>query len=240
MVDDAAGGAPDTMARLIGPWLSERLGQPVIIDNRPGAGTTIATETVVQALPDGHTLLAMSASQAIAAALYDKLNFNLIRDIAPVAGIARGPLIIVVNPSFPAKSVQEFIAYAKANPGAINMASAGIGTAPHMAGELFKMMTSINMLHVPFRGGPPALTAVLGGQVQVYFVAASSRPIDCARWLSRPRRVGQDYQKSPQSVSSCRTMRPASGLAWGLQRARLRGLSTGSTQRSTSVLPIPR
>ena len=174
LVGDAAGGAPDTMARLIGPWLSERFGQPVIIDNRPGAGTTIATETVVRALPDGHTLLAMSASQAIAAALYDKLNFNLIRDIAPVAGIARGPLIIVVNPSFPTKSVQEFIAYAKANPGAINMASAGIGTAPHMAGELFKMMTSINMLHVPFRGGPPALTAVLGGQVQVYFVAASS------------------------------------------------------------------
>jgi len=174
VVGDAAGGAPDTMARLIGPWLSERFGQPVIIDNRPGAGTTIATETVVRALPDGHTLLAMSASQAIAAALYDKLNFNLIRDIAPVAGIARGPLIIVVNPSFPTKSVQEFIAYAKANPGAINMASAGIGTAPHMAGELFKMMTSINMLHVPFRGGPPALTAVLGGQVQVYFVAASS------------------------------------------------------------------
>src|SRR5262245_61466170 len=170
----AAGGPPDTIARFIGPSLSERLGQPVVVDNRPDAGTTIATEAVVRAFPDGHTLLTMSSSQAIAAGLYDKLNYDFVHDIAPVAGIARSPLIIAVNPSFQAKSVQEFIAYAKDNAAAINMASAGIGTAPHMAGELFKMMTGVSMVHVPFRGGPPALTAVLGGQVQVYFVATSS------------------------------------------------------------------
>jgi len=154
--------------------LSERLGQPVLIDNRPGAGTTIATDAVVRAPPDGYTLLVMSSSQAISARLYDKLNFNLIHDIAPVAGIARAPLVMVVNPSFQAKTVQEFVAYAKVNPGAINMASAGIGTAPHMAGELFKILASVDMVHVPFRGGPPALTAVLGGHAQVYFIAASS------------------------------------------------------------------
>jgi tripartite-type tricarboxylate transporter receptor subunit TctC len=199
LVGDAAGGAPDTIARLMGPWLSERLGQPVVVDNRPGAGTTIATEAVVRAFPDGHTLLTMSSSQAIAAALYDKLNFNFVRDIAPVAGIARSPLIMVVNPSFHAKSLQEFIAYAKDNPSAINMASAGIGTAPHMAGELFKIMSGVSMVHVPFRGGPPALTAVLGGQVQVYFVATSSsielinagklRPLavtTATRWIGLP------------------------------------------------------
>jgi tripartite-type tricarboxylate transporter receptor subunit TctC len=174
VVGDAAGGAPDSIARLIGPLLSERLGQPVLIDNRPGAGTTIATDAVVRAPPDGYTLLVMSSSQAISARLYDKLNFNLIHDITPVAGIARAPLVMVVNPSFQAKTVQEFVAYAKVNPGAINMASAGIGTAPHMAGELFKILASVDMVHVPFRGGPPALTAVLGGHAQVYFIAASS------------------------------------------------------------------
>ena len=168
VVGDAAGGAPDSIARLIGPLLSERLGQPVIIDNRPGAGTTIATDAVVRAPPDGYTLLVMSSSQRDQREALRQLNFNFIHDIAPVAGIARAPLVMVVNPSFQAKTVQEFVAYAKVNPGAINMASAGIGTAPHMAGELFKILTSVDMVHVPFRGGPPALTAVLGGQVQVY------------------------------------------------------------------------
>ena len=146
--------------------MSERLGQPVLIDNRPGAGTTIATDAVVRAPPDGYTLLVMSSSQAISARLYDKLNFNLIHDIAPVAGIARAPLVMVVNPSFQAKTVQEFVAYAKVNPGAINMASAGIGTAPHMAGELFKILASVDMVHVPYRGEAPALTDLIGGQVQ--------------------------------------------------------------------------
>jgi len=174
MVGDAAGGAPDTVARLMGQWLSERLGQSVVIENRPGAGTTVATEALAHAPPDGYTLLMITPSQAISATLYDKLQFNLIRDMVPVASVARAPLVMVVNPSFPAKTVQEFVAYAKLNPGAINMSSPGIGTIPHLAGELFKVMCGINMLHVPFRGGPAALTAVLGEQVQVYFIATSS------------------------------------------------------------------
>ena len=174
IVGDAPGGAPDILARLIGQWLSERLGRPVIVENRPGAGGTIATEATVKAPPDGYTLLTVSTTTAINATLYEKLNYNFLRDIAPVAGIARVPLVMVVNPSFPAKTIPEFIAYAKANPGKLNLASAGNGTGPHMAGELFKIMTGTNMVHVPFRGGPPALTAVLGGQVQVYFVATPS------------------------------------------------------------------
>ena len=139
------GGAPDILARLIGQWLSERLGQPFVIENRPGAGSNIATEAVVRAPADGYTLLLVGAPNAINATLYDKLNFNFIRDIAPVASISREPSVMVVNPSVPAKTVPEFIAYAKANPGKINMASAGSGAGSHMAGELFKMMTGVNM-----------------------------------------------------------------------------------------------
>jgi tripartite-type tricarboxylate transporter receptor subunit TctC len=174
VVGDAAGGAPDTVARLIGQLLAERLGQPFVIENKPGAGTNIATESVVRAPPDGYTLLVVSNSAASSASLYEKLNFNIVSDIAPVAGIARAPLVMVVNPSFPAKTLQEFVAFARTNPAAINMASAGIGTGPHMAGELFKVLFGINMVHVPFRGGPPALTAILGGQAHVYFIATSS------------------------------------------------------------------
>jgi tripartite-type tricarboxylate transporter receptor subunit TctC len=173
-VADAAGGAPDIIGRIMGQWLSAHLGQSFVIENRPGAGTNIATEAVVRAPSDGYTLLLASVANAISATLYDNLNFKFIRDIAPVAGIVRLPLVMVVNPSFAAKTVREFIAYAKANPGKINMASPGIGTMPHMAGELLQTMSGINMLHVPFRGGPPALTAVLGEQVQVYFIATSS------------------------------------------------------------------
>ena len=152
VVGFAAGGATDIVARLMGQWLSERLGQPFIIENRPGAGSNIATEAVVLRRPDGHTLLLVSSANAINATLYDKLNFNFIRDIAPVAGLIRVPHVMVVNPSVPAKTVPEFIAYAKANPGKLNMASAGNGTGPHMAGELFKMMTGVDMVHVPYRG----------------------------------------------------------------------------------------
>ena len=166
----AAGGGPDIIARLMGQWLSERLGQPFIIENRPGAGSNIATEAVVSAPPDGYTLLLIAPSYAINATLYDKLNFNFVRDIAPVAGIIRVPLVMVVNPSVPAKTVPEFIAYAKANPGKTNMASAGNGTSGHVAGELFKMMAGVDMVHVPYRGAGPALTDLLGGQVQVMFV----------------------------------------------------------------------
>ena len=162
-----AGGATDIVARLMGQWLSERLGQPFVIENRPGAGSNIATEAVVRAPPDGYTLLLVGPPNAINATLYEKLNFNFIRDIAPVAGIIRVPIVMVVNPSVPAKTVPEFIAYAKANPGKINMASAGNGTPHHVSGELFKMMAGVNMVHVPYRGAAPALTDLLGGQVQV-------------------------------------------------------------------------
>ncbi len=170
IVGFAAGGAADILARLIGQWLSERLGQPFVIENRPGAGTNIATEAVVRAPPDGYTLLLVNAANAINATLYEKLNFNFIRDIAPVARHQpRVTIVMVVHPSVPAKTVPEFIAYAKANPGKINMASGGIGAPSHMAGELFKMMAGVNMVHVPYRGAAPALTDLLGGQVQVYF-----------------------------------------------------------------------
>jgi tripartite-type tricarboxylate transporter receptor subunit TctC len=164
-----AGGPTDLLARPIGQWLSDRLGQPFVIDNRPGAGSNIGTEAVVRAPPDGYTLLLVSPGNAINATLYDKLPFNFIRDIAPVAGIIRVPNVMVVNPSVPAKTVPEFIAYAKANPGKVNMASSGNGTSPHVAGELFKMMTGVNMIHVPYRGSAPAMTDLIAGQVQVYF-----------------------------------------------------------------------
>jgi tripartite-type tricarboxylate transporter receptor subunit TctC len=163
------GGGVDIAARLIGQSLSERLGQQFVIDNRPGAGSNIGTEAVVRAPPDGYTLLLANSANAINATLYEKLNFNFIRDLAPVASISRVPNVMAVHPSFPAKTVPEFIAYAKTNPGKVNMASAGIGASDHMSGELFKMMTGVNMVHVPYRGAAPALTDLLGGQVQVYF-----------------------------------------------------------------------
>jgi len=168
------GGAADILARLMGEWLSERLGQAAIIENRPGAGTNIGTEAVVRAPPDGQTLLLVSTANAINATLYDKLDFDFIRDIAPVAGIARGPNVMAVHPSFPAQTVPEFIAYAKANPGKISMASAGNGSGPHLAGELFKMLAGVDMVHVPYRGGGPALTDLLGRQVQIYFATTGS------------------------------------------------------------------
>jgi tripartite-type tricarboxylate transporter receptor subunit TctC len=163
------GGVADMLARLAGQWLSERSGQPFVIENRLGAGGNIATEAVVRASPDGYTLLMVSIPHAINATLYDKLNFNFIRDIAPVASIMRAPGVMVVNPSVPANTVPEFIAHVKTNPGKINMASAGNGTTGHVFGELFKFMTGLNMVHVPYRGGAPAMTDLLGGQVQVYF-----------------------------------------------------------------------
>jgi tripartite-type tricarboxylate transporter receptor subunit TctC len=165
-----AGGASDILARLLGQALTERVGQTCIIENRPGAGTNIGTELVVRAPPDGYTLLLVSVSNVINATLYDRLNFNFNRDIAPIAGIVRQPALMMVNPSVPAKTVPEFIAYAKANPSRVNYASIGIGTSNHVAGELFKMMTGVNMVHVPYRGGAPALTDLIGGQVQVMFI----------------------------------------------------------------------
>jgi len=174
IVGFAPGGGNDIIARLIGQWLSERLGQQFVIENRPGAGTNIATEVVVNAAPDGYTLLLASLPNASNATLYDKLNFNFIRDIAPVAGISRDTFAIEVNPSVPVNTVPELIAHAKVNSGKINMASGGIGSGNHIFGELFKMMTGVNLVHVPYRGAGPALVDLLGGQVQVMFASISS------------------------------------------------------------------
>src|SRR6476619_2919497 len=163
------GGSADITARLMAQWLSERLGQTFVIENRPGAGTNLATEAAVRANPDGYTLFLVAPANAINATLYDKLNYNFIRDIAPVAGIIRFPNVVVVNPSVPVKTIPEFIAYAKANPGKLNMASSGNGSTIHMSGELFKMMTGVDLIHVPYRGGAPALTDLISGQVHVMF-----------------------------------------------------------------------
>ena len=182
-----AGGPTDIVARPMGQWRSDRLGQPFIIENRPGAGTTIATEAVVRAAADGYTLLLVALSSAINATLYDNLKYNFMRDIAPVATITSQPIVMVVHLSVPARTVPEFIAHAKANPGKINMASPGIGTGPHVAGELFKIMAGIDMLHVPYRGTAPALTDLLAGQAKLLFSGpparlSSSRLASCVHW----------------------------------------------------------
>jgi tripartite-type tricarboxylate transporter receptor subunit TctC len=169
IVGFAPGGSTDIVARLMGHWLAERLGQPFIVENRPGANTNIAAEAIINAVPDGYTLLVATVSNAISATLYEKLKFNFIRDTAPVSGIARGTFVMVVNPSVPATTVLQFIAYTKDNPGKVAMASAGAGSGPHVAGELFKVMTGVHMSHVPYRGDAPALSELLGGQVQLYF-----------------------------------------------------------------------
>jgi tripartite-type tricarboxylate transporter receptor subunit TctC len=170
IVGFTAGSASDIVARLMGQWLSERLGQQFLVENRPGAGTNIGTEAVVRAPADGYTLLLVNSSNAINATLYDKLSFVFLRDIVPVAGILRAPLFLVVHPSFPAKTVPEFIAFAKANPGKVTMASPGNGSSPHVSGELFKMMAGIDMTHVPYRGGGQVMTDLIAGQVQVSFI----------------------------------------------------------------------
>jgi tripartite-type tricarboxylate transporter receptor subunit TctC len=167
------GGAPDILARLMGPWLSERLGQQFVVENRPGGSSNIGVEAVVRAAPDGHTLLLADGTVAINATLYDKLNFVFLRDIVPIAGITRFPFVMVVHPSVSAKTLPEFIAYAKANPGKINLGSAGIGTGTHIAGEMFKMAVGVDMVHVPYRGGAPLMADLLGGQVQVVFGTTS-------------------------------------------------------------------
>jgi len=174
IVGFAAGGTTDVLARMIGQWLSERLGQPFLIENRPGAGTNIATEAVVKSAPDGYTLLMVSPPNTINATLYEKLNFNFLRDVAAVAAIARVPNVMEVNPSVPASTVAEFIAYAKTNPGKLSFASAGVGSSQHLSGEMFKMMAGVDMVHVPYRGGAPALTDLIGGQVQLMFDNVSS------------------------------------------------------------------
>src|SRR5262245_48329963 len=174
IVGVAAGSAPDIFARLIGQWLSERLGKPFVIENRSGGGGNIATEAVVNAQPDGYTLLMVATNDAINATLYEKLSFNFIRYIAPVASMVLSSNVMVVHPSVPAKTIPEFVAYTRANPGTVNMASPGIGTSSHVAGELFKMMTGIDMAHVPYRGAGLALTDLLGGQVQVMIASTAA------------------------------------------------------------------
>jgi tripartite-type tricarboxylate transporter receptor subunit TctC len=169
VVGFASGGNSDILARLMGQWLSERLGQPFVIENRPGAASNIGTEAVAKALPDGHTLLLVSLSNAVSALLYDKVNFDFVRDIAPVASMARSPYVMLINPAVPAQTVPALIDYAKANAGRVSIASAGSGSGPHICGELFKTMAGVTMVHVPYRGDAPALTDLIGGQVQVYF-----------------------------------------------------------------------
>jgi tripartite-type tricarboxylate transporter receptor subunit TctC len=170
----AAAGGNDIISRLMGQWLTERLGQPFVIENRPGAGTNIAAEVVINSPPDGYTLFGTNLSNAINVTLYEKLNFDFMRDMLPVAGIAQAPSAFAVNASIPAKSVNEFIAYAKANPGRINMGSAGVGSTSHLAGELFKMMAGVNLVHVPYRGNALALTDLIGGQIEVLFPSLGS------------------------------------------------------------------
>jgi tripartite-type tricarboxylate transporter receptor subunit TctC len=170
----SAGSSPDIFTRLMAQWLSERLGQPFIVENRPGAGSNIGTEQVVRATPDGYTLLLMTSANVWNATLYDNLSFNFLRDIVPIAGVVRGLGVMEVGPSFPAKNVTEFIAYAKANPGKINMGSSGVGSPQHLYGELFKMMTGVNLVHVPYRGPPQSLTALFAGEIQVMFDTLST------------------------------------------------------------------
>ncbi len=170
----APGSSPDILGRLLAQWLSERLGQPFIVENRPGGGGNLAIEAVGRAPADGYTLLLVTIQGAVNATLYEKLNYNFIRDIAPVASISRQTLALEVTPSFPAKTIPEFIAYAKANPGKLSMATPGNGSTPHVAGELFKMMAGVDLVHVPYRGGAPALNDLIGGQVQVMFADLTS------------------------------------------------------------------
>jgi len=218
LVGYAPGGGNDIVARLMGQWFSDRLGQPFVIENRPGAATNMAAEAVVHAAPDGYTLLLVGQPNAINATLYETLPFNFIRDIAPVAGLMTVPNVMVVHPSFPAKTVVEFIAYAKAEPGKVNMASAGNGSAAHLAGELFNSMAGISMVHVPYRGQAPAIADLLAGQVQVLLPplphrSSTSGPASSGRWPS-PRRCGRRrFPTCRPWANSCRAMRRARGMA---------------------------
>jgi tripartite-type tricarboxylate transporter receptor subunit TctC len=245
VVGYAAAGANDIVGRIMGQWLSERLGRPFVIENRPGAASNIATEVVVRAPADGYTLLVGGTTNAINATLYDKLNFDFIRDIAPVASICSGPFVIVVNPSLPAKTVPEFIAYAKANPGKINMASAGTGNTSHLSGELFKMITGVDMVHVPYRGGAPALTDLIGGQVQVFFapIAASIEPIRAAKLRALAVTTSTRSEALPEIPTVAEFVPGFESSGWigfGAQTARPSRSSTSSTRRLTPHSPIPR
>jgi len=237
-----AGNASDILARLVGQSVSERLGQQFIIENRPGAGSNVGTETVVKAPPDGYTLLLVTPSNAINTSLYEKLNFNFIRDIAPVASVVSSPYVVAVNPSLSAHTVPEFIAYAKANPGKINMASTGIGTSTHIFGELFQMMTGINMVHVPYRGN--FVPDLIGGQVQVVFAPITHlieyiRADSYAPSQSPPRRARKRCRTYRPWPNSSRATRRAVGMASVHPSKHPPRSSKSSTVRSTPLLPIP-
>ena len=245
IISAAPGGAADILARLMGAWLSERLGEQFIVESHPGAGGNIGTEAVVQAAPDGYTLHLTATSDAINATLYENLNFNLNRDLAPVAGLIRGPLVMAVIPSFPAKTVPEFIAYAKANPGVINFGSGGVGFATHVAGELFKMLAGVNMVHVPYHGQGPAMTGLLGSQVQFcstplchrfhIFAAAGYVPWQCPR-----RRARMYCQMCRRWAILCQATRQVCGLAPIRRGIRRPSSSKNSTKRLMLAWPIPR
>ena len=236
--------ATDIAAPVIGQWLSERFGQPFVIENKPGAASNIATEAVVRAPADGYTLLLAGIPNAINATLYEKLNFNFIRDIAPVASVSRDFLVLVVHPSVPANTIPDLIAYAKDSPGKINMASGGIGAPAHLAGELFNMMTGVNIVHVPYRGGGPAIAALLGGQVQIYFasVATSVEHIRAGKLRALGVTASSRSDVLPD-IPAVRLFGPASRLLAGLELACLRTRQErslrGSMLKSTRGSPMP-
>jgi tripartite-type tricarboxylate transporter receptor subunit TctC len=236
IVGAAAGSAPDITARLMGQWLSDRLGSPVIVDNRPGAGGNIAFEAVVRSAPDGHTILLVPTSAATNATLYEKLNYVFMRDIAPVGSVARIPFVMMVNPSLPTKTIPEFIAHAKANSGKINMASAGNGTISHVAGELFKMMTGVNMVHVPYRSTPPALTDLLGGQVEIMFDAIVSSIEHIRAGKLRPLAV--TTAKRSETLPDVPTVGDYVSGYEASPRTRPPKSSTSSTRKSMRASPI--
>jgi tripartite-type tricarboxylate transporter receptor subunit TctC len=243
VVGFAAGSTSDILARLMGQWLSERLNQQFVVENRPGAGGNVGAETVVKAAPDGYTLLMVPPAVAANDALYEHLNFNFIRDAAPVAGVVRVPNVVEVNPSVPVKTVPELIAYAKANPRALSFASAGIGTISHLAGQLFNTATGINLQHVPYRGDGPAMADLIAGQVQVGFGTMTASigifaPTSFGRWQSPLSAAPMRCRASRPWVISCRATRRARGSASPLRAGRRSRLSKSSTARPMQASPI--
>src|SRR5215467_3869671 len=232
------GGGADIVSRIMAPWLAERLGQPVVIENKPGASSNISVQTVVNAPPDGYTLLFVPASAAVNVSLFDNLPFNLVRDIAPVSGLIDFPLVMVANPSLPAQTVAEFIAYAKANPGKVSMGSYGTGSTSHVAGELFKMMTGTNMIHVPYRGGAPMVADLIGGQIQVAFDVLTGSLAHVRSGSLRALGMAGKHRSDalPQVPTIGETVagyERIPGAAWACRGARRRKSSRASTARST-------